>query len=63
VLGRVGQQMDLKQDAFKIFEDGAEQQISFFSAGESPVSWVMSKGMNTMDKKMMKQGMNMMKKG
>ena len=31
--------MSLKQDAFKVYEDGTEQQVSFFSAEESPVSW------------------------
>lgn len=29
----------LKQEVFKIYEDGIEQQIGFFSAEESPVSW------------------------
>lgn len=29
----------LKQEAFKIYEDGVEQQVGFFSAEESPVSW------------------------
>ncbi len=29
----------LNQDAFKVFEDGVEQKISFFSDEESPVSW------------------------
>ncbi len=29
----------LKQSDFKAFEDGVEQPVSFFSAGESPVSW------------------------
>jgi Ca-activated chloride channel family protein len=33
--------MSLKQDAFKIYEDGVEQQIGFFSAEESPVSWAL----------------------
>lgn len=33
--------MNLKQDAFKIFEDGIEQEVSFFSAEESPVSWAL----------------------
>ena len=31
--------MSLKQEAFKIYEDGVEQQIGLFSAEESPVSW------------------------
>ena len=31
--------MSLKQDAFKLYEDGVEQQIGFFSSEESPVSW------------------------
>ncbi len=31
--------MSLKQDAFKIYEDGVEQQVGFFSSEESPVSW------------------------
>ena len=31
--------ISLKQEAFKIYEDGVEQQIDFFSAEESPVSW------------------------
>ena len=31
--------MSLKQDAFKVYEDGVEQQIGFFSSEESPVSW------------------------
>lgn len=31
--------ISLKQDGFKIYEDGVEQQIGFFSAEESPVSW------------------------
>jgi Ca-activated chloride channel family protein len=31
--------MSLKQDAFKVYEDGIEQQIGFFSSEESPVSW------------------------
>ena len=31
--------MSLKQNAFKVYEDGVEQQVSFFSAEESPVSW------------------------
>ena len=30
---------NLRQEAFKVFEDGIEQQVSFFSAEESPVSW------------------------
>jgi Ca-activated chloride channel family protein len=33
--------MTLKQDAFKVYEDGVEQQVSFFSAEESPVSWAL----------------------
>lgn len=33
--------MNLKQDAFKIFEDGIEQEVSLFSAEESPVSWAL----------------------
>lgn len=33
--------MNLKEDAFKIFEDGIEQEVSFFSAEESPVSWAL----------------------
>lgn len=33
--------IDLKQDAFKVFEDGIEQDVSFFSAEESPVSWAL----------------------
>lgn len=35
--GRAG--MNLKQDAFKIYEDGIEQPVGLFSAEESPVSW------------------------
>lgn len=31
--------ISLKQDAFKVYEDGVEQKIGFFSAEESPVSW------------------------
>ena len=31
--------MSLKQEAFKVYEDGVEQQIGFFSGEESPVSW------------------------
>ena len=31
--------MSLKQGAFKVYEDGVEQQIGFFSAEESPISW------------------------
>jgi Ca-activated chloride channel family protein len=31
--------MIIKQDAFKVYEDGVEQQIGFFSSEESPVSW------------------------
>ena len=31
--------VNLKQDAFRIYEDGIEQQVGFFSAEESPVSW------------------------
>ena len=31
--------MSLKQNAFKVYEDGVEQQIGFFSSEESPVSW------------------------
>ena len=31
--------MHLKQDAFKVLEDGVEQPVSFFSDEESPVSW------------------------
>ena len=31
--------MSLKQDAFKVYEDGIEQQVDFFSSEESPVSW------------------------
>ncbi|HLA11902.1 MAG TPA: hypothetical protein VJ023_15050 [Pyrinomonadaceae bacterium] len=34
--------MNLRQDAFKVFEDGIEQQVSFFSAEESPVSWLLN---------------------
>lgn len=30
---------NLKQDAFRVYEDGAEQRVSFFSDEESPVSW------------------------
>ena len=30
---------NLKQDAFRVYEDGTEQRVSFFSAEESPVSW------------------------
>lgn len=32
---------NLRQDAFKVYEDGIEQQVSFFSAEESPVSWAL----------------------
>jgi Ca-activated chloride channel family protein len=31
--------MSLKQNAFKVYEDGVEQQIGVFSSEESPVSW------------------------
>lgn len=31
--------MRLSQDAFKVYEDGVEQRLSFFSDEESPVSW------------------------
>lgn len=31
--------MSLKQHFFKVYEDGVEQQIGFFSSEESPVSW------------------------
>ena len=31
--------ISLKQDAFKVYENGVEQQIGFFSAEQSPVSW------------------------
>ena len=31
--------MRLSQDAFKVYEDGVEQRVSFFSDEESPVSW------------------------
>lgn len=31
--------MSLKQDSFKVYEDGIEQQVGFFSSEESPVSW------------------------
>ena len=31
--------VSLKQEAFKIYEDGVEQPIGFFSAEQSPVSW------------------------
>ena len=31
--------MHLRQDAFKVYEDGVEQHLSFFSDEESPVSW------------------------
>ena len=31
--------ISLKQGAFKVYEDGVEQPIGFFSAEESPVSW------------------------
>ena len=31
--------LSLKQEAFKVYEDGVEQQIGFFSSEESPVSW------------------------
>lgn len=31
--------MHLNQDTFKVFEDGVEQKVSFFSDEESPVSW------------------------
>lgn len=30
---------NLKQDAFKVYEEGVEQHVSFFSSEESPVSW------------------------
>ena len=30
---------NLNQGAFKVYEDGVEQQVSFFSSEESPVSW------------------------
>ena len=30
---------NLKQGAFKVYEDGVEQQVSFFSSEQSPVSW------------------------
>ena len=30
---------NLKQGAFKVYEDGVEQEVSFFSSEESPVSW------------------------
>src|SRR5512138_1493545 len=30
---------NLKQGAFKVYEDGVEQQVNFFSSEESPVSW------------------------
>lgn len=30
---------NLKQSAFKVYEDGVEQEVSFFSSEESPVSW------------------------
>ncbi len=33
--------MNLKQDAFKIYEDSVEQRLGFFSAEESPVSWAL----------------------
>jgi Ca-activated chloride channel family protein len=29
----------LKQNAFRVYEDGVEQQVRFFSAEESPVTW------------------------
>ena len=32
---------NLKQEAFKVYEDGVEQHVSFFSAEESPVSWAL----------------------
>jgi VWFA-related protein len=31
--------LGLKQSDFRAFEDGVEQQVSFFNAEESPVSW------------------------
>lgn len=31
--------MHLRQDAFKVYEDGVEQHLSFFNDEESPVSW------------------------
>lgn len=31
--------LSLKEDAFKVYEDGVEQQIGVFSSEESPVSW------------------------
>jgi len=31
--------MSLKQNAFKVYEDGVEQQVALFSSEESPVSW------------------------
>ncbi len=31
--------LGLKKENFKVYEDGVEQQISFFSADEAPVSW------------------------
>ena len=30
---------NLKRGAFKVYEDGVEQEVSFFSSEESPVSW------------------------
>jgi len=30
---------NLKQGAFKVYEDGVQQDVSFFSSEESPVSW------------------------
>lgn len=30
---------NLKQEAFKVYEDGVQQDVSFFSSEESPVSW------------------------
>lgn len=32
---------NLRQDAFKVYEDGIQQEVSFFSAEESPVSWAL----------------------
>lgn len=31
--------MDLKKEDFKVFENGVEQSLSFFSTDEAPVSW------------------------
>ena len=29
----------LRQDAFKVYEDGVQQEVGFFSSEESPISW------------------------